>query len=184
MMKAVIFAKKSERLPNKHLLPICSEPMIMRIYNQARKVEYFDDVLIFSKNPYLKLNANIVYDTSQGVLIDAVALAIEKFGDIFAIGGDMPLVDTELISFLIKSSPELPKYGLNEEGIPEPLLAIYGGESLDKLNSFRTMEKSVSKFLKTFGNPVNLGVHAWKAKSVNTMDDYIQVLKNIRCKDP
>ncbi len=155
--------------------------MIMRIYNQARKVKFFDDVVIFSKNPQLNLEAKIVMDTSLGVLIDAVALAIEIFGDIFALGGDMPLVDSELINFLIESGQGLPKYGLNDERVPEPLLAIYGRESLEKLNTFRIKERSISKFLKTFGNPVILGSHSWKVKSVNTMEDYQSVLKNIRC---
>jgi len=180
-MIAVIFAKVSQRLPNKHMLNICGKPLILRVYETALNSGLFNDVIIYSKNPNLNVNANIVFDNSSGVLIDAVESAIKLFGTIFALGGDMPYLDSEILSKIYENYENDTVYGLNNDGIPEPLLAIYNRGSDKCIEKFKQSSKSVSKYLKNYGKAIPLKEESWKVKSINVFDDYEQALKILGC---
>ncbi len=182
-MIAVIFAKVSQRLPNKHMLNICGKPLILRVYEAALNSGLFEDVIIYSKNPNLNLNVKIIPDNSQGVLIDAIESAIKIFGTIFALGGDMPFLDSEIIRKIHGNYQNNTVYGMNAESFPEPLLAIYQEGSYINIEKFKQTSRSISAYLKQYGKAIPLKEDSWKARSINLAEDYNNALKILGCNE-
>jgi molybdopterin-guanine dinucleotide biosynthesis protein A len=182
-MKAVIFAKPSERLPGKHLMDICGQPMIKMIYNIFVDSSFFEDVVIYSKYESLDISGvNIVKDHSKGTIIDSLISALREFKEFFAVAGDIPLVDREIIEKIMIKYNGFPIAPINTDGIIEPLFAIYNNSILDEMVTHSQKDKRIFSFLERKFILVRLEpIDSVKLYNINTLQDYIDAKKKIRC---
>ncbi|MBR1854636.1 MAG: 3-deoxy-manno-octulosonate cytidylyltransferase [Lachnospiraceae bacterium] len=105
---------KSSRFPGKPLADICGKPMVQRVYEEAKKVEYFDRVIVATES-------NIIVDrcTELGIDVmltsddhptgtDRVAEVAQKVdADLYVIiMGDEPLIRAEDERRLVESISE------------------------------------------------------------------------------
>ncbi|MEM3810408.1 MAG: NTP transferase domain-containing protein, partial [Thermoplasmatales archaeon] len=156
-MIAIIFAKPSTRLPGKHLLQICGEPMISRIYRVLSSCRFFDDVIVYSKYQELPLvGVKIIKDLSSGVLLDALISALESFGEFLAVGGDMPYLMCRTVSLLTNSYDGRPIAAADSSGFPQPLFAIYNRSIYEELKAYSLHEKRIYPFLRKYFKIINL----------------------------
>lgn len=115
---AVIPARyKSTRFPGKPLANICGKPMIWWVYQQVKKVQDFDTIVIATDDSHIKrtcddlgIKAILTSDKHQ-TGTDRVAEVAEIIkGDIYInIQGDEPLIEPESIKTVIdffRSNPE------------------------------------------------------------------------------
>ncbi len=174
-MKAVIFVKKSERLPGKHSLYICGKSMIQIVCDSLFNQEIFDEVIVLSKDPSIKCDkCTIIKDESNGVLIDSIIEAIRLYGEILAVGGDMPYIDVNLINKIMKFYSKTPISMKNEKGIIEPLFSIYNKSIMKDMENFARETKSIFKFIEKNFRIIEAGEDSWKLDSINTIDDLIR----------
>ena len=72
-MIAIIFAKNSQRLQNKHNMEICGEKMIDRISRTLSETGRFCNIILFTKNFSLKSNFAVTEeDNTNGILFDSI----------------------------------------------------------------------------------------------------------------
>lgn len=100
---------KSSRFPGKPLVPICGKPMIYRVYQQAMKVEEFDEVYVATDDERIRtaceqyhMNVIMTSDKHQ-TGSDRVAEVAEKTeGDLYVnVQGDEPVIHPEMIRQVI-----------------------------------------------------------------------------------
>ncbi len=184
-VKAVIFAKQSERLPGKHMMDICGQPMIKRIYDTLLRTGFFDDVLIYSKYADLKISGcKIERDGTQGTLIDSLLSAISAFHEFLAVGGDLPLLDGKTISIIVRNYHNDPVVSVDSDGTVEPLLAIYNDSIYDDLLSYSRSSKKIYEFVgKRFRRIVLDSELSSKLFNVNTMEDLKMARKLAGCRE-
>ncbi|KJE50003.1 MULTISPECIES: molybdenum cofactor guanylyltransferase [Acidiplasma] len=180
-MMAIIFAKKSERLKDKHNKIICNETMINRISRILYETGLFDKITLFTKNFSLQCKyCDVLYDHTNGVLINSILYCIKNFKEFFAVGGDMPLIDHDIIKELIDNYNKNTVSVLNHNYY-EPLFSIYNYKIYDKMENYiNSGGSSVKKFME-LNNISYIKKDTIKLKSVNYYDDLIFVNKYLNC---
>ncbi|MEM0139501.1 MAG: hypothetical protein QXZ44_02680 [Ferroplasma sp.] len=180
-MIAVIFAKKSERLPDKHRMAICGRPMISYISEILFNSKLFSKIILFTKDAGLECKyCDKAIDATDGILIDSLIYCIENYKNFMAVGGDMPLIDRPMLYKLINSSNgnTLPA---SNYGYYEPLFAIYGTDIYESIKNYRLSgNESISKFFE-LDKLKALDMDTFKLKSVNTYSDLLFARKSIGC---
>lgn len=180
-MIAIIFAKESERLPNKHSMELCGETLVDRISRVLYESGYFNEIILFTKNLKLSISHGItVKDNTQGILIDSLIYCIEEYHEFLAVGGDMPFIDKELIKYIMENySKKSVAYFAN--GYYQPLFAIYTSDIYENIKEYRMAGgESINRFMKEFNVPAING-DPEKLTSVNTMKDLIDARKRSGC---
>ncbi len=180
-MIAIIFAKNSERLKDKHNMEICGETMINRISRILYESKIFDRIILFTKNHSLKCSyCSIIYDDTGGILIDSILHCIKTYNEFLAVGGDMPLIDYNIIDNLIKSyNKKMIAY--KNGNYYETLFSIYNMSVYSSLKNYRDSgNESISKFMSLY-NTDYIEVNTLKLKSVNYYDDLLMVRKYLNC---
>lgn len=109
---AVIPARyKSSRFPGKPLADICGKPMVQRVYEEAKKVEYFDQVIVATESILIvdkcrELNMEVMLTSDEHPTgTDRVAEVAQKIdADMYVIiMGDEPLITAADEKRLIES---------------------------------------------------------------------------------
>ncbi len=178
---AVIFAKNSERLKNKHNMEVCGETMINRISRILYETKIFDSIILFTKNYSLECNnCNTVCDYTNGILIDSILYCIKTYNKFLAVGGDMPLIDYDIINKLIKSYNGK-AIAYRNSNYYEPLFSIYNMSIYNNLKKYRDSGNgSISKFMSMYS--INyVEINTLKLKSVNYYNDLLIVRKYLNC---
>ncbi len=149
-MIAVVFVKRSVRLPGKHSILIDGKRLLDRVVETIVKVKEFDEVIVFSKDLSVSgKGIRIIKDNTEGTIVDSLIWAIQHLGDIFAFAGDMPCISADLISLMIRRKSSVALIPIHSDGGVEPLHAIYLKKSLDdglNSNTLRTL-KSFAKMI-------------------------------------
>ncbi len=146
-MIAVVFVKRSVRLPGKHSILIGGKVLLDRVVETIVKVKEFDEVIVFSKDLSVSgKGIRIIEDHTEGTIVDSLIWAIQHLGDIFAFAGDMPCISADLISLMVRSKSSVALIPIHSDGDVEPLHAIYLKKSLDdglNSNTVRTLKSFV-----------------------------------------
>ena len=176
-MIAVIFAKKSQRLKDKHTMDICGEHLIDRVSRLILESNLFQKIILFTKNPLLSSKYCVTEnDATEGVLIDSILYSIEKHKEFLAVGGDMPYIDKVLIDKIIKSYSGS-AITCTAEGFYQPLFTIYTEKLYKPMKEYRNNGgESASRFLGTSGIQT-LRVESEKLRSINYMSDLNEARK-------
>lgn len=178
-MKSIIFVKWSERLPGKHHLQICGHRMIDIVCRVLKESGLLEEILIFSKDETMSSKmCNVVYDHTQGVLLDSIIDAIKTYRNFLAVGGDMPFIDSNLIGRLLDEYAGKPVAYVSEDGQIEPLLAIYNSTILKDITEYSNRSKALQPFISSRFKLISAGDDSNKLRSVNTMDD-LEVARRI-----
>lgn len=180
-MIAIIFAKKSRRLENKHSMELCGEPMIDLISRKLLESGHFEKIILFTKDNSLKSKYAIIEpDNTAGILIDSIIHCLEEYGEFLAVGGDMPYIDQETIAGIINSyNGESIAY--TSGGYCQPLFSIYSIDLYRALVKYRMKGgESISRFLNGSGVKLIEG-NQEKLKSINTIKDLMEARKNLGC---
>lgn len=184
-VKALIFAKQSKRLPGKHLMSICGESMLKRIYHTLENTGSFEQVIVFSKYTNLEIDdCTIMRDFSHGTLINSLLNAIEKFDEFFAVGGDLPMLNSDVIYSLLKGYRGIPVAAVDFDGTIEPLFAIYNRIIHDEMLEHSLHDSQIFNFIKRRFQLVTLNKdQSSRLFNVNTSKDLETVRKILNCKD-
>ncbi|MCL5874528.1 MAG: NTP transferase domain-containing protein [Candidatus Thermoplasmatota archaeon] len=179
-MKAVIFVKQSQRLPGKHLMTICGEPMLSRIYRTLEHTGLFETVVVYSKYPDLALDGCLIErDPTTGTLIDSILDSIVKFGEFLAVGGDLPLLNSEVVSEFVLEYDGRPLAAVNSEGTIEPLFAIYNRRIYGELLESSKHSKQIFTFVKERFHLIQINEERSRSLfNVNTLED-LEKARNI-----
>lgn len=148
-MKAVVFAKRSERFPEKHMKSTGGMTLIDMVVSEILKSEKIGEVIIYSRDSSVKSDlCRTIEDRSEGSLADSLLSALREFGDLFAFAGDMPCLSHRIMDEMIGISsgqtivPEYP------DGKIEPLHSIYIARYIDVLESnIRSDLRSLREFI-------------------------------------
>lgn len=105
---------KSSRFPGKPLADICGKPMIWWVYNQAKKVKKFSDVVVATDDARIEktckdLDINVIMTSDKHPSgTDRVAEVAEKIeADLYVVVmGDEPLINSSDINILIDTMLE------------------------------------------------------------------------------
>ncbi len=182
---AVILAGgKSRRMgKDKSILPINGTPAIKHIFAQLES--HFDQIIVSSNNiaehsfPGVKVVADEI--TGKGPLMGiASALRVSRNDINFVIACDIPEVNLGLVRRLIKKSKDfdavLPQTGPSHY---EPLFAVYKKSTLAAIDEsiiagnykiLNPLKKCKVKYVELPG--------AGQLKNLNTMNDYLQFVKD------
>lgn len=149
-MQAVIFVKRSERFPGKHVQLVDNKTIIDRVVSRLQKCEGIDETVIFSKDSAVKTDlCNVVEDKSDGSIADSLYAALKTFGDLFAFAGDMPCLSTELIDDIMNSWTGTSIVPFHSDGSIEPLHALYAGNTASVLKeNIHRGEKSLRDYVR------------------------------------
>ncbi len=180
-MIAIIFAKKSRRLENKHSMELCGESMVDLISRVLLESGRFDKIILFTRDYSLKAKyATVEYDNTVGILIDSIIHCLEEYGEFLAVGGDMPYVDRETILGIMDNYNN-GSIAYTAGGYCQPLFAIYSMDLYNGLVKYRKKgSESISRFLQGTGIKLIEG-NPGKLKSINTMEDLMEAKKNLWC---
>lgn len=172
-MISLVFVKESRRLPGKHLLDFCGEPMLKRICRILEGSGQFERVVVYSKYRDLRLDGcNIERDSSGGTLIDSILSALDYYGTFLAVGGDMPLIDVDLVKAFVERYHNKPIAATDFDGTIEPLLAIYDRSVREEMEKFSNGSKRIFPFLEKRFDLFKVDkISSLKLFNVNTMDD-------------
>ncbi len=128
-MIAVVFVKNSTRFPGKHNVVINGKTMVDRVVERIQLSRRIGGVILFAKSPDIRSSlCENKMDTSTGSIGDSLLLAIQTFGEIFAIAGDMPCVSHEVIDEMIAMSNGMSVVPVHQNGTIEPLHSIYNAD--------------------------------------------------------
>lgn len=121
---------KSSRFPGKPLTQICEKPMIYWVYQQAMKVEEFDEVYVATDDDRIRTACEqydmkvIMTSDKHNTGSDRVAEVAEKTeGDLFVnVQGDEPVIDPEMIREVISifQEDETVYFGSLKKEITDP----------------------------------------------------------------
>ncbi len=180
-MIAVIFAKRSIRLPAKHHIMICGEEMIDRVSRILYESKIFDRIILYTKDETINSRyCEVVIDHSNGILINSVIECLKIYSEFLAIGGDMPLIDYDLLKIIIDAYDKRP-VSLSSYGIIQPLLSLYNNLILNSLNSY-IMSGGTSLYKFILNNDFKIiNVNTFKTMSVNTSIDLIKIKRYLGC---
>ncbi len=181
-MKAIVFVKKSERLPGKHSMDICGKKMIQMVCEPLIANERLDEVIIYSKDPSLRCDScKISMDNSAGVLIDSLIAAIKEYGTFLAVGGDMPFINDHIINLILNEYVGIPIAMISSEGIVEPLFAVYNRNILKEFSEYSSISKSIYPFISRKFKLLRAGKLSSSLMSINTNDDLEEARKLLGC---
>ena len=121
---------KSSRFPGKPLTQICEKPMIYWVYQQAMKVEEFDEVYVATDDDRIRTACEqydmkvIMTSDKHNTGSDRVAEVAEKTeGDLYVnVQGDEPVIDPEMIREVISifQEDETVYFGSLKKEITDP----------------------------------------------------------------
>ena len=121
---------KSSRFPGKPLTQICVKPMIYWVYQQAMKVEEFDEVYVATDDDRIRTACEqydmkvIMTSDKHNTGSDRVAEVAEKTeGDLYVnVQGDEPVIDPEMIREVISifQEDETVYFGSLKKEITDP----------------------------------------------------------------
>lgn len=160
-MKAVILAKKSERFPGKHMKPVAGKTVIGMLAEKLVKSRSFDKIIIFTKDPEVwDKNAETVHDNTEGTALASIKEAIVRYGDIFVVAGDMPMVDPGFIARMVGRYNGMPLFPIHLDGSLEPLHGIYNGKMVQLMEEYLASgDRGLKKFLeKSTFDTVKIGI--------------------------
>lgn len=148
-MKAVVLAKKSERLPGKHMQLVNDNTLIGMVVDKLHSSRLFEEIIVFTKDPDVRAaNAEVIIDETEGTALDAIREVVSRYGEIFVVAGDMPLIDAGFISSMLKRYDGMPLFPLHLDGSLEPLHGIYNRKMLLLMEEYlETGKKSLRGFL-------------------------------------
>ena len=108
----IIARLNSKRLPQKNILNINGKPMIINLINRITKSKYLDKIIICTSNEstddpleYIANEFNIkIYRGSLDNIMERIVMCADYHGirDIVEILGDNPLVDYNLVDFVLE----------------------------------------------------------------------------------
>lgn len=126
----VIFAKRSERFPGKHSVKVFDSTLIDIVASRLLQSRYLADVRIFTKDPEIESDlCGVDLDRSEGNIVSSILSALEQYGDIFAVGGDMPCIDQSIIDSMLVAYDGKAIVPQKEDQNFEPLHAIYSADT-------------------------------------------------------
>ena len=180
-MIAIIFAKNSQRLQNKHNMEICGEKMVDRISGILSETGRFNNIILFTKNFSLRAKFAVTEeDNTDGILFDSIIYCLEKYHEFLAIGGDMPYIDTESIENILDNYKGN-SLAYMSDNFYQPLFAIYSMNVEQPMLKYRKKGNgSIRKFMDEYHMPFIDG-HQEKLRSINTVEDLIEARKRLRC---
>lgn len=130
----VIFAKKSERFPGKHSVRLFDSTLIDIVATRLLQCRYLERILIFTKDPEVRSDLCEVYpDKSEGNIVSSILSALGLYGDIFAVGGDMPCIEPIIIDSMLQAYDGEAIIPQKEDRNVEPLHAIYCSDTKEVL---------------------------------------------------
>jgi molybdopterin-guanine dinucleotide biosynthesis protein A len=133
-LTAVVFVKRSVRFPGKHSALVQGTPMIDVVISRLRKATCLSDVIVYSKDPDVwPACCNVHMDTTTGTIADSLLSALQIYGDIFAVGGDMPCLSGSIIDAMAKLFDGTSVIPILENGWIEPLHAFYASDTAPML---------------------------------------------------
>lgn len=135
-MKAVVFAKRSERFPGKHMSLLGGSTLIDCIVSEILESDIISEVAVFTKDPVVRTSlCEVVSDTTEGSIADSLLSALRIFGGIFAVAGDMPCISHGLLDEMAGISGGSTLVPIHSDGLIDPMLAIYSSEHASVLES-------------------------------------------------
>ena len=172
-MKAVLFAKPSQRLQGKHLMDFCGEPMIKSIFRTLESTGLFERVIILSKYDNLVIEGcRVEKDESEGSLINSLVDSIKILDEFIAVGGDMPLLDAGIVENLVRQYHGRPVAAVNSDGLIEPLFAIYNASIFADLIEFSKKSRKIFPFVEERFELVRMNrEQSAKLANVNTLEE-------------
>lgn len=170
-MIAIIFAKKSQRLRDKHSMDLCGEHLIDRVSRIILESHLLQEIILFTKDSSLSSKyCRTEDDTTDGILIDSILYCIGKYREFLAVGGDMPYIDDALINRII-SNYAGNAIGYTSGGVYQPLFTIYTGKLYKPLIEYRNGGgESISRFLSNSGIET-INADGDKLRSINHISD-------------
>ncbi|MCL4453988.1 MAG: NTP transferase domain-containing protein [Candidatus Thermoplasmatota archaeon] len=176
-MRAIIFAKKSQRLRDKHSMDLCGERLIDRVSRIISQSHLFEEIIIFTKDPSVSSKyCRTEYDATDGILIDSILYCIEKYRRFLAVGGDMPFIDVSLIRSII-SNYHGDTIACTSGGFYQPLFTIYTEKLYKPMREYRNSGgESISRFLSTSGIE-SIDADGNKLGSINYISDLYEARK-------
>ncbi|AAT43878.1 molybdenum cofactor guanylyltransferase [Picrophilus oshimae] len=180
-MISIIFAKKSERFPGKHHAMICGEEMIKRISRIINESMLFDKIILYTKDETLYSEyCDIVIDKSKGTLIDSLMSCLKEYSEFLAVGGDMPLLDYNILKYLMDNYTGR-SLAVSSYGFIQPLLSIYNKSIINDLDKYiLSGSKSIYKFIMKSNFKI-LNINTFKTMSVNTLNDLKEINYYLGC---
>lgn len=160
-MKAVILAKRSERFPGKHMKMLSGKTVIGMLVEKLIRSGSFDQIIIFTKDPEVwDRDAETVQDNTEGTALASIREAIIRFGDIFVVAGDMPMVGPSFIANMVKRYNGMPLFPIHLDGSLEPLHGIYNVKMVQLMGEYiASGDKGLKKFLeKSTFDTVKIGI--------------------------
>lgn len=145
----VIFAKRSERFPGKHSIKVFESTLIDIVASRLMESRYLSSVHIFSKDPEIRSDlCDVDLDQSKGNIVSSILSALELYGDIFAVGGDMPCIDLSIVDSMLQAYDGKAIVPQKEDHTFEPLHAIYCAETRQVLeNNISTGKLSIMEYV-------------------------------------
>lgn len=135
-MRAVVFAKNSERFPNKHMSSAGKTTLIDCVISEILRSERISGVIIYSRDRSVTSGlCATINDSTEGSLADSLLSALDAFGDLFAFAGDMPCISHEIIDEMISLSDGISVIPEHPDGKIEPLHSIYSSSYSEILES-------------------------------------------------
>jgi molybdopterin-guanine dinucleotide biosynthesis protein A len=176
-MIAIIFAKKSHRLTDKHSMDLCGERLIDRVSRTIVQSSLFRETILFTKDSSLcSKYGRTEHDTTGGILIDSIIYCIGKYQEFLAVGGDMPYIDDALINGLI-SNYAGNAIAYTSGGVYQPLFTIYTGKLHKPMMDYRNGGgESISRFLSNYGIET-ISADGDKLRSINHVSDLDEARK-------
>ena len=176
-MRAIIFAKKSQRLRDKHSMDLCGERLIDRVARIISQSHLFEEIILFTKDTSVSSKySRTEYDATDGILIDSILYCIEKYGRFLAVGGDMPYIDVSLIRSII-SNYHGDTIACTSGGFYQPLFTIYTEKLYKPMREYRNSGgESISRFLSISGIE-SIDADGNKLGSINYISDLYEARK-------
>ena len=120
-------------------------------------------------------------DETEGTIVSSILTALEKFVDIFAIAGDMPCADPQMIDAMLQSFNGKAVVPLKEDKQIEPMHAIYCSSTVSVLKkNIEERRLSIREFIEAiphsfFNIPRN---REFSFYNVNYPSDLVYIQRN------
>jgi molybdopterin-guanine dinucleotide biosynthesis protein A len=170
-MIAIIFAKKSQRLSDKHSMDLCGERIIDRVSRIILESHLLQEIILFTKDSSLSSKyCTTEDDTTDGILLDSILYCIGKYREFLAVGGDMPYIDITIIDEIVRNYSGT-AITCKSDGFYQPLFTVYNKKLYKSMKEFRNSGgESMSRFLGISDLQI-LNFGSDKLRSINYMSD-------------
>ena len=150
-MIAVVFVKDSVRFPGKHSIKLDGVSMIDRVISRVLSFMKLEDVVLFTKSRSISTSlCRIEYDNSTPGIAHSLLLAMERYGDIFAVAGDMPCLSPRIAGNMLGSWNGECVVPVHPDGRIEPLFAIYPAKHVEEMrNNLEKGKLSLHEFIRS-----------------------------------